>query len=151
LPGGGFAWQGPGRTGSWVAEMAPGGCSHWVRGTAAPCTSLFKPVRVDDPLNLGPPPSDTADPESLWWRHERLHRSVLRDPARLLPLIADERDSVERRWLDDPPQPAEAFAEADRLLAKWLDRVEAEPVRDARPRWAQRYWRVRNRRAGISS
>jgi dipeptidase len=150
MHGGGGAVHGSVSTASWVSELAPDGLRHWVTGTAAPCTALFKPVRVDDPLDLGASPTDTADAGSLWWRHERLHRSVLRDPALLLPLFAEERDRLEMSWLADPPQPADAFAEGDRLLGEWHDRVTAEKAGDTRPRWARRYWRVRNRRAGIT-
>jgi hypothetical protein len=111
--------------------------------------SIFKPVRVDETLDLGPAPTDVFNPESLWWRHERLHRSVLRDPARLLPLFASERDRIEAGWLADPPESTAAFVEADRLLESWKARVTAASTKDLRPRWARRYWRVRNRRAKL--
>ncbi|MGH2899639.1 MAG: carcinine hydrolase/isopenicillin-N N-acyltransferase family protein, partial [Solirubrobacteraceae bacterium] len=62
-------------TASWVAELRPDGTKHQVTATAAPCLSIFKPVRVDEPLDLGPAPRDHFDPDTLWWRHERLHRS----------------------------------------------------------------------------
>ncbi len=135
---------------SWVAELSPRGSRHWVTATAAPCTSLFKPVRVEEPLDLGPPPAGADDGRSLWWRHERLHRAAMRDPARLLPLFAPERDEVEARWLASPPEPREAFAEADRLLAKWLAAVSAAAGPDRRPPWVRRYWRARERTAGIA-
>jgi dipeptidase len=134
-------------TASWVAELRPDAVRHWVTGTAAPCVSLFKPVRVDDPLDLGPTPTDRADPRSLWWRHERLHRQVLRDPVRLRPLFAAERDSIEARWRAAPPEPSLAFAEGDRLLADWTRRVTAAAGSDTRPRTVRRYWRVRDDRA----
>ncbi len=137
-------------TGSWVSELGPGCVRHWTTGTAAPCCSLFKPVLVDQPLDLGPFLTDSADAESLWWRHERLHRSALRDPVRLLPLFVEERDRIEADWLVDPPEPAAAFAEADRLLTGWTERVAATTVADARPWWARRYWRARDRRAGLA-
>ncbi|MBI2391447.1 MAG: peptidase U34 [Deltaproteobacteria bacterium] len=141
---------------SWVAELRPGGVAHWVTGTAAPCTSLFKPVAVDEPLDLGPTPADRDDGRSLWWRHERLHRAVMRDPARLLPLFSAERDAVEARWAIARPGSRAAFAEADALLAAWterlerlerLDRVKGESVSDRRPPWARRFWRDRQERA----
>jgi dipeptidase len=136
-------------TASWVAELSALGSQHWVTGTAAPCTGLFKPVRVEEPLDLGPAPDDQADDTSLWWRHERLHRRVLTDPARLLPLYREERDAVEKTWLGDPPDPASAFAEAERLREDWEHRVARKAGPDTRPGFARRYWKKRNQRAGL--
>ena len=136
-------------TASWVGELTPERCSHWVTATAAPCTGLFKPVSLTEGLDLGPGPVDRFDDRCLWWRHELLHRQVLKDPGRLVPLFAAERDAVEARWLADPPSPAEAFAEADELLQIWSDRVHAAQPKDGRPLWVRRYWQVRNRRAGV--
>ena len=134
-------------TASWVSELRPNAVRHWVTATAAPCTGLFKPVRVDQPLDLGPGPIDRADPRSLWWRHERLHRQVMRDPARLLPLFAGERDAIESRWWSAPPDPPAAFAQGDRLLAEWTQRVEQAGGADIRPAYVRRYWRARGQRA----
>jgi hypothetical protein len=139
-------------TASWVAELTPGGgATHWVTATAAPCTGLFKPVRVTEPLDLGPAPTDEFDPGTLWWRHERLHRAALTDPAHLLPAIVAERDDIERRWLADPPSPVEAFAEAGALLERWTRDVELAVQRaggrDTRPFWVRHYWEVRDERA----
>jgi dipeptidase len=136
-------------TASWVAELRPEGCRHWVTATAAPCVSLFKPVDVRQPLDLGPAPADRADAESLWWRHERLHRLVMRDPCRLAPLFLEERDEVERRWLTDPPSSAAAFAEADDLLARWARSVFNQSGDDRRPAFVRRYWNRRNSWAGL--
>lgn len=134
---------------SWVAELREGRASHWVTGTAAPCTSLFKPVRVDEPLDLGPEPRDRDDGRTLFWRHERLHRAALRDPQRLFPLFTPERDAVEARFLAAPPSPSEAFAEADRLLARWTSDVDRAIGPDRRPPWVRRYWRTREARAHL--
>jgi dipeptidase len=136
-------------TASWVAELSALGPRHWVTGTAAPCTGLFKPVRVEDPLDLGPPPTDRADEASLWWRHERLHRRVIADPARLLPLYREERDALEKTWLADPPDPARAFAEGERLLEDWEERVIRKAGADRRPGYVRRYWKKRDKRAGL--
>ncbi len=136
-------------TASWVSELRPEGVQHWATGTSGTCTGLFKPVRVDQPMDPGTAASDVADAESLWWRHERLHRQVLSDPARLLPLYAAERDALEARWLADPPESAGAFAEGDRLLAQWTARVSEAVGRDLRPRWVRRWWRKRDRSSQI--
>jgi hypothetical protein len=137
-------------TASWVAELRPGGAQHWVTATAAPCTGLFKPVRVGEPLDLGPAPTDRADADSLWWRHERLHRAAMRDPVRLLPLFAVERDAIEARWQVAPPEPTVAFADGDRLLAEWTRWVTETGGRDRRPRFVRRFWQLRDARAGLA-
>ena len=136
-------------TASWVAELTPDRAGHWATGTAAPCTSLLKPVAVDDPLDLGPAPTDRFDPATVWWRHERLHRTAMRDPGALLPLFTAERDEVEQRWLADGPEPSVAWKEADDLLARWTDEVTAAADRDRRPAVVRHYWATRNDRAGL--
>lgn len=135
-------------TASWVSDLRPGRVRHYATGTAAPCTSLFKPVDVSTPLDLGPKPTDRYDPATLWWRHERLHRHVLRDPAALLPVLAG-REEIEARWLATPPESHDAFAEAERHLAAWTEAACGRAVADRRPFWVRRYWRTRNRRAGL--
>jgi len=134
-------------TASWVAELKPDGCAHWATGTAAPCVSLFKPVRVDRPVAIKAS-GDTAD-DSLWWRHEALHRRVMRNPAQLRPLFIPERDRAQQQWLASPPESAAAFAEADALLAQWTEAVAAVDCKDVRPVWTRAYWEKRNRRAGL--
>lgn len=133
-------------TASWLSHLRPHGASqHWVTATAAPCLSLFKPVRVDEPLAWAARPAERADRDSLWWRHERLHRLVMRDPQRLGAIFLPERDEVERGWFASPPEPCDAFAEGDRLLAQWTRAVESSgPIRDLRPHPVRRYWQKRN-------
>jgi secernin len=135
-------------TGSWVAELRPGAIRHWTTATAAPCTGLFKPISVDQPLDM-PRPTERADDESLWWRHERLHRAVMRDPNRLGPRYFAERDEIEAAWAVAPPDSQAAFAEGDRLLARWTADVLSQPGRDVRPWYVRRYWAKKNARAGL--
>lgn len=136
-------------TASWVSELSRIGVRHFATGTAAPCTGLFKPVRVGEAVSTGPEPTERADGESLWWRHEALHRRVLRDPERLLPLYAEERDAMEVRFLADATGPEKAFAEADRALPEWTRRVAAADGPDRRPFLARRAARHRDERAGM--
>jgi dipeptidase len=136
-------------TASWVAELTASASSHWVTATAAPCTGLFKPVSVTEPVDLGPQPVDRFDERCLWWRHELLHRRVLKDPERLIPRFASERAEVEARWREEPPTPTAAFDEADALLRSWTERVYSDEPHDRRPFWVRRYWQARDRRAGF--
>ena len=84
-------------TGAMACEIRAKDSVHWVIGTAAPCISIFKPVLLDLPLPVqGLRPTDRYDSESLWWRHERLHRAVLLgDFAHFLEIIRAQRDALE--------------------------------------------------------
>jgi dipeptidase len=135
-------------TASWVCELTADGAAHWVTGTSSPCLSLFKPVALDQPVELGPDPNDRAD-GSLWWAHERLHRSVMRDPANLATLFLDERDEEERTWLESPPDSEVAFARHRELIDRWQARVDKVKAKDRRPIWARSYWKTRDKRAGL--
>jgi dipeptidase len=118
---------------SMVCELRPDGAIHWVTGTSAPCLSLFKPVLLETGLpDHGPRPSDVFDAQSLWWRHEQLHRAALADFAGALAMIAPERDALEagfRQRIDaalaDPrPQDRRAavhacWREAEAAEARW--------------------------------
>ena len=101
------------------------------RARRSPCTGLFKPVRVAEPLDLGPAPTDRADAASLWWRGERLARRVAARSRAAPPALRAERDALEAPWFADPPAPAAAFAEGDRRLADWTVRVAAASPRRA--------------------
>lgn len=135
-------------TASWVADLRPGG-RHWVTGTSAPCTSIFKPVAVDDPLEPEPAASNQFDTTQLWWRHERLHRLALRDFAVAASAFVEERDRLEVGWVAAPPSSREAFAVAERAEAEWLAAVRERALDDRRPAWVRRQWRRWNRAAGM--
>ena len=135
-------------TGSWVSDLR-GGVRHWATASAAPCTSLFKPVAVDQPVDTGPRPDDHFDGQTTWWRHESLHRRTLVAHGALAPLYAVERDRTEREWIAHPPSSVAAFAEGDRLEHSWLAAVSGRAVRDTRPWWVRRSWRVLDDAAGM--
>lgn len=136
-------------TASLVSDLRPGGL-HWATATAAPCTSLFKPVRVDEPIDLGPKPTNRMDDSTIWWRHERLHRAAMRDPSRLLPRFVRARDGVEAGWVSEPPPAGEAFRLAGELEESW--RRDLEGVRaDTRPPHVRRTWRKLEEEASRTS
>jgi len=124
---------------------------HWVTATSAPCTSIAKPLRVGEPVAVGPEPMPTNryDASYRWWRHERLHRLALRDHSAALARFGGERDQVEKEWFHDPPSSAEAFATADRLEEAWLKDVVEADLTDTRPGWLRRRWRAIDRAAGM--
>ncbi|MFA7691881.1 MAG: hypothetical protein WCX86_03170 [Candidatus Hydrogenedentales bacterium] len=129
-------------TGSWVSELSPRGVQHWATGTSAPCTSLFKPVYLDEPLQLGPVSKNSVK-GSLWWVHEQFHRLVVRDPATSYAVFEDERDAVEKEWLHNPPSTREAVKKHLKLLRAWKKTPLLNSLHDKRPAYVQRYWKRR--------
>ncbi len=134
-------------TASFVADLREQPL-HWATATAAPCTSLFKPVRVDQPVDLGPAPTNRFDPSTLWWRHELLHRATIADLAGLLPRYRDARDRTEAEWIAGPPSSSEAFATAEHLEAAWRQEIAGAGT-DRRPAWLRRSWRRLDAAAGM--
>lgn len=145
-------------TASLVSHLAEERSTHFATGTAAPCTSVFKPLWLDAAPDLGPAPGDDYDADSLWWQHERVHRRALSDLPRFVELIAGERDAFDARVVAAAAEmeaaPVEErralserfFAEARALDARWLDRA----VAGRRPGLAYAaYWDAEDRRAGL--
>jgi dipeptidase len=161
----GLTRHGAQSTASLVVRITPAGPTCWATGTSAPCTSVFKPLWLDGDVlpDIGPPPAERFDDGSLWWRHERLHRRMLRDlPAALARLDSPRADleaELLRRAADAPVDGAsaehrfsitrDAFDRARALE----DEVLADPaIRNLPRRTSLRYrlyWARQNRRAGV--
>jgi secernin len=149
-------------TGSMVSHLHPAHPTHFITGTAAPCTSLFKPVWLDVPLpDMGPTPTGTYDAASLYWRHEALHRATLRDYAAILGLYEPARDALEASFVEgalaraDRPAAERAayatqcFAEAYAAEARWLERVEGAETEGQTRRLHTMAWEAFNREAEL--
>ncbi|MCD4718761.1 MAG: hypothetical protein K8S13_02735 [Desulfobacula sp.] len=72
-------------TGSLVAHLAADSNTFWATGTAGTCTGIFKPIWLAQEIlpELGSIPKGIYNPETLWWQHEKLHRSILKDYSKV--------------------------------------------------------------------
>jgi dipeptidase len=151
-------------TGSMISHLASSGHTHWVTGTSAPCTSVFKPVWIDSGLpDFGPEPAGLYDAHTVWWRHENLHREILRDYAARIKVIKAERDHLEADFLarveELAGEPFEAraaftqncFDEGEMNEARWLAAVIDLPIKNRRPRLDQIAWQNFDRKANRAS
>lgn len=127
-------------TASWISELIPGKTHHWATATSTPCLSIFKPISIDVPIDLGPWPSERFDARNYWWRHEQRIRS--RHAAN--EGFISQRDALERMWVECTPGSKEAFADAE----KWLD-THHPSLKDERPWLVRQYWARRNRWASF--
>ena len=133
-------------TGSLIARLSDQPTA-WLTGTSSPCASVFKPVVFGgETVDTGPQPGAGWDADSLFWRHERLHRALMRDH--------DSRGAFEdaRQMLEDEvrrddylEEPTLAWEAHRRHVVAWADRAwqQARQTRVLRANqwfWAWHDW-----------
>jgi dipeptidase len=127
-------------SGSMLSRLATDGARHWFTGSTSPCLSVFKPVPLGgEKIDTGPVPGAGFDDESLFWRHERLHRVVLADYERRRASFDEAR-----RVLEAGVAGPEAWGAHREAIASWTERALAVPTRSYSPLFT-RYWRRQSR------
>jgi secernin len=153
-------WQ---ADGVMVADVKPGDTLVWVTGTSGNCVSIFKPVftGVDLP-DIGPVPTETADPLSLWWRHEQLHRRAMADFEHVVPEIRADFDRLEESFLSEAPSVRGATAALKRRFTEdcfrraieateaWITRLRARGDLGFADPGYRAMWRTVNAAAGLT-
>jgi secernin len=150
-------------TGSMISHLHHTHPTHFITATAGPCTSIFKPVWLDNPLpDMGPVPGSTYDQATLFWRHESLHRKTLLDYATLIELYKTERNDLEQDFCSQalklaprssPERLAYAalcFAESDTAEAGWLEQISNFKFHDRRNILYKLAWNKFNHQAQMS-
>lgn len=147
---------------SLVAHLDNALDTAWVTGTSAPCTGIFKPVWLQAGLpDLGPSPNGTVNPETLWWAHEAIHRSVIQDyPVRSAVLLGP-RDALESEFINGIPVLSQTdpetllsyssacFARVAEFTAEMVPLIQAVPASDKLPPLYRMAWAKVNRQAHI--
>jgi dipeptidase len=146
--------------GSLVVHLDRDHPTVFATGTASPCTSLFKPLWLDAPMpDIGPAPTDTYDPNTLFWQHELLHRGTIRDYEARIATYLTDRKALEAGFvqsgLDLASAPAsqrgqfsaQCFAQTSAAEADWFQRVEGVPA-NPKGAWIYNYaWNQFNQQA----
>jgi dipeptidase len=147
-------------TGSLVAHLTPGTQTYWATGTAAPCTSVFKPIWFEGEVlpEPGIEPAKRFDPDSLWWHHEQLHRRILLNYTDRIKPYSTERDQLENLFMRDVAEISsgtraaftrQAFIMAGDFTRQWIENFKEHPVAN-RTKWLYRqYWQKQNQKAGL--
>jgi dipeptidase len=165
-------------TASLAARLKKRSQTYWATGTSSPCTSIFKPLWLEGDVlpDIGPVPGAAYEPESLWWRHEALHREVLQEFQSRREAFSAERDvleqgflreadELEKRWLQGTAETGAAsgevmpmsfcltkksFEEADEAEARWLERISTLPTHRKNGFIYRRFWAAQNRSASMT-
>ncbi|MBI1944314.1 MAG: C69 family dipeptidase [Deltaproteobacteria bacterium] len=124
-------------TGSLIAHLGATPRA-WATGTSSPCLSIFKPIPIASGhlLDSGPAPSGRPDPDSLWWRHERVHRAALVSWSERAPLVQRRAAELEAAISDD----GTCWERHRAALPEWLSEIErvGRESRSIGQRW---FWR----------
>ena len=147
-------------TGSMLSHLTDNEYTHWLTGTAAPCTAIFKPVWLDAGLpDPGVSPTGTYDEVTRWWQHENLHREILRDYAVRSKVLIPTRDALEADFLNQAADPQnrsvedrraltlQCFEKADLARQAALTQIKAIPVQGRRPLLDKIAWQNFDREA----
>jgi secernin len=150
--------------GSMVSHIASDQITHWLTGTSAPCTGIFKPIWIDSGLPYqGKEPTNRYDPDCLWWKHEILHREVLKDFSTRINCFRQERDVFEKELRESIKNSKslscnsrkiitkKAFEESLLKTDKWISKVRSLK-NNYKNRWYySSEWATINKKAGISN
>ena len=145
-------------TSSMVSRLSANQNTHWLTGTSSPCLSVFKPIVLGgDIISTAPKPQMTYDSESLFWRHERLHRLVLKDYNKLKETFDDARVALEANFVSLPPGDIttsfcrQAWELHRQALPDWLNLVEQASTKRGKLSLFNVYWSQQEKLDGMNN
>ena len=128
-------------TASWISELGIDGDRHWATGSSSPCLSLWRPVKLNEPIDTGEP-TGQPDERSLWWRHERINRRLIRHGTPAAQFAVDREQTQAALFAE----PAAGWDLAEAWLAR-QESVSPDAVAIAMPWWLRSYWGAVDRQA----
>ncbi len=149
--------------GAMASEVSPDGMIGWFTGTSGTCTSIFKPVfpGLDLP-DMGTYPSETFDPQSMWWIGELLHRRAMADFDNAVPAIRRDFDALEDKFIIEARSVIkgtriekqqfmdECFRRAAEATSRWIYLLAGrKDMQFADPAFGEA-WAQYNREAGLT-
>ncbi len=144
-------------TGSMIVQLKGNSVQIWVTATSAPCISVFKPVTFSEEFfSQMLIPGKSFDQESLWWKHEILHREILKDYRKRRQVIQKELEVFQEEiiavfYSGDGIKPiaAELFKQNLLLLDTWIKKVKDIPVKEKPNFFYRNYWKKLNKKVKI--
>ncbi|TXT58237.1 MAG: Dipeptidase [Promethearchaeota archaeon] len=153
-------------TASLISHLEENFQIHWVSGTSAPCTSLYKPIFFPEPdlSTYGSLAGSQYNPKSTWWQHEKLHRLVLLDYQKRLNEYIHERNELEADFSKEVNQlkleiksspnedqikamsdlSKESFEISRKKTDQWIKKIQNLPIENSPGFFYRRRWKKIN-------
>jgi len=144
--------------GSLIVQLTPDRhVNVFMTGTSAPCLSIFKPVFFG--CSLDNRAGSSYSPDSLWWFHETLHRSLLNRSGKTIFEFWTERTQFEETlWkefrkietasvFDQCLFSKDFFQKSHLFESQWIEKLKTIPPK--RHFFYSSYWGRLSRRNGV--
>ncbi|MEN8123888.1 MAG: C69 family dipeptidase [Bacteroidota bacterium] len=132
----------------------------WVTATSTPCISIFKPIWFDAKVvpNLGEELGALYNAKSFWWKHEMLHREILKDYKNRIKIIEKERNEVEDMFMNlvytQNNKGIEiskiTFEKHLQLIEKWIENVRKSGNKNSSNIIYKNYWKKLNNKVKLT-
>lgn len=146
---------------SYLDERQP---THFFTGTAATCSSIFKPIWIDTLLpDMGVTPNDKFDESSLFWKHELVHRRLIHDMKDTLKITRNNRSQLEEKFVNESLQAVcqqadvrnaivmNSYMEAMTLEDEWLEEIKNKDLGHSKlPFLVKKAWEKFNSQANFN-
>ncbi len=131
----------------------------WVTATSAACISMFKPIWFGKEVipDIGEELTESFNKNSFWWKHEQLHREILKDYSKRITIVEKERNDYENKLINyiyvDNNKGFEvskiAFQDHKRLIEKWIEGVRKMKIKNNPNLIYRNYWKKLNKKAQL--
>ncbi len=146
-------------TGSLVTRSKSGVEDIWLTASAAPCLSLFLPLGLGLNQLFDFVPEKKFDNNSYWWKHEILHRRILRNYQEHISEYSSARNKIEKDFqirfdkVKGPEDHEDFWVDVKRqcseFLEEWLEKTQ--PTGKTTNSWLyQKAWEKNNLDAKIN-
>ncbi len=127
--------------------------SIWTTIGSSPCIQMYKPFFLHRNSQNSFPDGGFGykfyNKDAVWWQNEILHRLVLENYAERLATYENQRNTLEKQWIDQTDkviqEGGDVFALSNELHEKgidltsqWIERVKNIPAKQKGLHW--RYW-----------
>jgi len=147
-------------TGSMIVHLTNMNPTVWITASSAPCVSVFKPVWFMDQVlpNLGDQTTTGLHKNSFWWKHEILHREIIKDYRTRSKIIQTKIKNLEEQLLKEVYQEGNknyavtdfAFNKNIEMLNKWVSVIKESKAKTSPNLFYKMYWKKLNKRMKIS-